>query len=64
MEELPSEIGEEDLIRYPSLIFRGTLSVDLEEAFEHYKTALDFLSKLPAEVPLDEESISQAHGTL
>jgi hypothetical protein len=64
VEELPSEISEEDLIRYPSLTFRGTSSVELEEAFEHYKTALDFLSKLPAEVRLAEESISQTRETL
>ena len=64
VEELPSEISEEDLITYPSLTFKGTSSVELEEAFEHYKTALDFLRKLPAEVRLAEESISQTRGTI
>ena len=52
LEELSSEISKEDLIGHPQLTLRGPSSVALEEAFEHYKTAVDFLSKLPAEVRL------------
>ncbi|MCJ7743817.1 MAG: hypothetical protein MUO99_04565 [Dehalococcoidales bacterium] len=45
-EELPSKITEEDLIPQPQLSSRGTSSSEMEEAFQHYQTALDFLGKL------------------
>ncbi len=46
LEELPPEISEEDLIPHPQLISRGTSSSEVEEVFQHYQTALDFLGKL------------------
>jgi hypothetical protein len=45
-EELPSKITEEDLVRHPQLVLRGTSSSEVQEAFQHYQTALDFLGKL------------------
>ena len=45
-EELPSKINEEDLVRHPQLVLRGTSSSEVQEAFQHYQTALDFLGKL------------------
>jgi hypothetical protein len=47
-EEVPSQISEKDLIRHPQLISRGTSTLEIEEAFHHYQTALDFLGKLTA----------------
>jgi len=44
--ELSSRIMEEDLIPHPQLLSRGTSSAGIEEAFQHYQTASDFLSKL------------------
>lgn len=44
--EFPSKITEEDLIPHPQLLLRGTSSLEVEEAFQHYQTALDFLGKL------------------
>jgi hypothetical protein len=45
-EELPNKITEEDLVRHPQLVLRGTSSSEVQEAFQHYQTALDFLGKL------------------
>ncbi len=45
-EELPNKITEEDLVRHPQLILRGTSSLEIQEAFQNYQTALDFLGKL------------------
>jgi hypothetical protein len=45
-EQLPNRITEEDLVPRPQLLARGTSSVEIEEAFEHYRTASDFLSRL------------------
>jgi hypothetical protein len=45
-EELPSKITEEDLVRHPQLVLRGTSSSEVQEAFQHYQAALDFLGKL------------------
>jgi len=45
-EELPTTISEEDLVRHPQLVLRGTSTLEIEEAFHHYQTALDFLGKL------------------
>jgi hypothetical protein len=45
-DELPNEITEEDLIPHPQLSSLGTSSLEVEEAFRHYQTALDFLGKL------------------
>ena len=56
LEELPSEIGEEDLIRYPQLSLRQFSLDEVDEAFQHYQTALDFLGKLTIYVPVPEES--------
>ncbi|RLC69192.1 MAG: hypothetical protein DRI26_09450 [Chloroflexi bacterium] len=55
-EEFPSEIDEKDLIRRPQLSMRGVSSDEIEAAFEHYQTALDFLSKLTVLRPGSEES--------
>jgi hypothetical protein len=44
--ELPSTISEEDLVRHPQLVLGGTSTLEIEEAFRHYQTALDFLDKL------------------
>lgn len=44
--ELPTTISEEDLIRQPQLTSRGISLLEIEEAFSHYQTALDFLGKL------------------
>jgi len=46
LEELPDKVTEEDLVRYPQLVSRGTSTLEIEEAFRHYQTALDFLGKL------------------
>lgn len=46
LEKLPSPIAEKDLVRCPGLVSRGTSSSEIQEAFQHYQTALDFLSKL------------------
>jgi hypothetical protein len=45
-EQLPSKITDEDLVRHPQLVLRGTSSSEVQEAFQHYQTALDFLGKL------------------
>jgi hypothetical protein len=45
-EELHSKISEEDLVRHPQLVSRGTSTLEIEEAFRHYQTAVDFLGKL------------------
>ncbi len=45
-EDLPSKITEEDLVQRPQLTLRGTSSSEVQEAFQHYQTALDFLGKL------------------
>jgi hypothetical protein len=47
------EVG--GFIKKPTLLLRGTSSDELEKAFQHYETALDFLSKLPAEVILAKD---------
>ena len=44
--ELPTTISEEDLIKHPQLSSRGTSTSEIEAAFHHYQTALDFLGKL------------------
>jgi len=44
--ELPSTISEEDLVKHPQLVLRGSSTLEIEEAFHHYQTALDFLDKL------------------
>lgn len=44
--ELSSTISEEDFVRHPQLVSRGTSTLETEEAFRHYQTALDFLDKL------------------
>ncbi len=46
LEGLPREISEEELIPYPQLMGRGLGTYDLDVAFQHYQTALDFLGKL------------------
>ena len=56
LEELPSEIGEEDLVRYPQLSSRGISSSEVEEAFQHYQTALDFLGTLTVYGPEPQAS--------
>jgi hypothetical protein len=57
------QIGEEGwievkgaFIRYPQLISRGFSTAEVEMAFEHYQTAVDFLSKLTVYGPAPEES--------
>ena len=45
-EELPNKISKADLVPHPSLSSRGPSSWEVEEAFQHYQTALDFLGKL------------------
>jgi len=45
-DKLPNKISEEDLIPYPELSLQVISSFEVEEAFQHYRTALDFLSKL------------------
>jgi len=45
-EQLSSKITEEDLARHPQLLLRGTSSAEVQEAFQHYQTAMDFLGKL------------------
>lgn len=45
-DKLPNKISEEDLIPYPELSLQVISSFEAEEAFQHYRTALDFLSKL------------------
>jgi len=45
-DKLPNKIGEEDLIPYPELSLQVISLFEVEEAFQHYQTALDFLSKL------------------
>jgi hypothetical protein len=45
-EGLPNKITEEDLVRHPQLVLRGTSSSEVQEAFQHYQTALGFLGKL------------------
>jgi len=45
-EELPNQISEENLIRYPQLSLGRVSSDEVEKAFQHYQTALDFIGKL------------------
>ena len=61
-EELPSRISKEDLIPHPQLLSRGTSSARIEEAFQHYQTASDFLSKLTVYGQGGEDSTSANSG--
>jgi hypothetical protein len=61
-EELPSMITEEDLIPHPQLLSQGTSSAGIEEAFQHYRTASDFLGKLTVYDQGAEDSTSANSG--
>lgn len=55
-EELPNQISEEDFIRYPQLSLGRVSSDEVEEAFQHCQTAVDFTGKLTVLSQVPEES--------
>lgn len=57
LEGLPREVSDGELIPRPQLSGRGIGTHEVDEAYQHYQTALDFLDKLKLYCPKLEDSL-------